>query len=171
MHTGLIHLRYTQRQSTTGLAASDLSRLLLRPGARNIDATSRASAVGRARSVRGCTANVSSMSTGSTGVRPTSRWRSSRPPVDWSPSTGRNAGTVKLPSHLYWSDDNNEFDLSDTAERDLLYRIVLAEGTEEDVRRYLHLSTLLRIWDELWLPPAVHEAWDAWVEAHRRAAV
>jgi hypothetical protein len=116
-------------------------------------------------------ANVSSMSSGNTGVRPTSRWRTSHPPAHWSPSSGPTTGTVELPSHLYWSDDNNRFDLSDAAERNLLYRIVLAEGTDEDVRRYLHLPTLLQIWDELWLPPAVHEAWDAWVEAHRRAAV
>lgn len=76
-----------------------------------------------------------------------------------------------MPLHLYWSDDKDEFDLTDETERNLLYRIVLAEGTDEDVRRYLHQPTLLDIWDELWVSPAVHEAWDAWVEAHRRAAV
>lgn len=117
------------------------------------------------------TASVSWVNSRSAEVRPTSRWRSSRPPAHWTSSTGPTKGSVRLPPHLYWSDDNNEFDLSDPAERNLLYRIVLAEGTAEDVRRYLHRATLLRIWNELWLPPAVHEAWDAWVEAHRHATV
>ncbi len=100
-----------------------------------------------------------------------SRWRSSRPPANWSISTGRTAGIVALPPHLYWSDDHNEFDLSDDAERNLLYRIVLAEGNADDVRRYLHQPTLLDIWDDLWLSDAVHEAWDRWVAARRHAAV
>jgi len=30
-----------------------------------------------------------------------------------------------------------------------------------------HQSTLLAIWDSLWLPPAVHEAWDGWIHEHR----
>ena len=59
---------------------------------------------------------------------------------------------------LYWSDGHNRFDPADESERRLLYQIVLAEGSADDVRDFLHLPTLLRIWDQLWLSAAVHDA-------------
>ncbi len=52
--------------------------------------------------------------------------------------------------------------VTDEAERRLRYQTVLHEGTATDVVEYLHLPTLLAIWDTLWLPAAVHHAWDAW---------
>jgi len=52
-----------------------------------------------------------------------------------------------------------------------MYQIVLSEGSADDVVALLHLPTLLEVWDELWLSPAVHSAWGAWVQAHRHAAV
>ena len=103
--------------------------------------------------------------------RPTSRGRSSQPPASWDAHTGPVIGVVELPLRLYWSDDKNRFDLADEADRRLLYQIVLAEGTGSDVRTYLHLPTLLAIWNTLWLPAPVHEAWDRWVAARRNVAV
>ena len=103
--------------------------------------------------------------------RPTSRGRSSQPPASWDAHTGPVIGVVELPLRLYWSDDKNRFDLADEAGRRLLYQIVLAEGTASDVRTYLHLPTLLAIWDTLWLPAPVQAAWDRWVAARRSAAV
>lgn len=80
-------------------------------------------------------------------------------------------GVVELPLRLYWSDAHNRFDLADPAERRLLYQTVLREGTTTDVLEYLHRPTLLEIWDTLWLPAAVRQAWDKWIAAHRHAAV
>ena len=103
--------------------------------------------------------------------RPTSRWRTSQPPASWDSSTGPTSGVIELPLRLYWSDDHSRFDLADEGELRLLYQIVLSEGTTEDVKLFLNLPTLLRFWDHLWLPRAVHEAWDPWVATHRHATV
>jgi excisionase family DNA binding protein len=103
--------------------------------------------------------------------RSTSRWRSSTPPADWSHDTGPTDAVVELPFHLYWSDENNRFDLSKRARLRSMYQIVLTEGTADDVRTYINRALLIDVWNELWLSPAVHEAWDSWIEAHRHAAV
>jgi excisionase family DNA binding protein len=103
--------------------------------------------------------------------RSTTRWRSSTPPADWSHDTGPTDAVVELPFHLYWSDDNNRFDLSKRARRRSMNQIVLTEGTAEDVRAYINRALLIDVWDELWLSPAVHEAWDIWIETHRHATV
>jgi excisionase family DNA binding protein len=103
--------------------------------------------------------------------RSTSRWRSSTPPARWSHETGPVDEVVELPFHLYWSDDNSRFDLSKRARLRSMYQVVLTEGSDEDVRTYVNRALLIDVWDELWLSPAVHEAWDGWIEAHRHAAV
>lgn len=103
--------------------------------------------------------------------RPTSRWRASRPPAGRDPWTGPSSGVVELPLRLYWSDRHNRFDLADHAERRLLYQIVLSEGSADDVGQFLHLPTMLNIWDQLWLSAAVHDAWDRWVAIQRHVAV
>jgi excisionase family DNA binding protein len=103
--------------------------------------------------------------------RSTSRWRSSTPPADWSHDTGPTDAVVELPFHLYWSDDNNRFDLSKHARLRSMYQIVLTEGTADDVRTYMNRALLIDVWNELWLSPAVHEAWDTWIDTHRHAAV
>lgn len=78
---------------------------------------------------------------------------------------------MELPFHLYWSDDNNRFDLAKRARLRSMYQIVLTEGSADDIRTYINRALLIDVWDELWLSPAVHEAWDGWIEAHRHAAV
>ena len=50
---------------------------------------------------------------------------------------------------------------------DVVYATVLSEGSQDDVREWIHQSTLLAIWASLWLPPAVREAWDGWIAQHR----
>jgi|GEM_PF-1938931 len=114
---------------------------------------------------------IDDVSTEPSEARPTSRWRTSRPPASWDGSVEPSSCIVELPLRLYWSDGHNRFDLADISERRLLYQIVLAEGTPDDVCEFLHPRTLLEIWDELWLSAAVHEAWDGWVEARRHAVV
>jgi excisionase family DNA binding protein len=103
--------------------------------------------------------------------RPTTRWRSSAPPADWNLEAGPTNEVVELPFHLYWSDENNRFDLSKRARVRSMYQIVLTEGSAEDVRSYINGETLIDVWNELWLSPAVHEAWDGWIETRRRATV
>ncbi len=101
----------------------------------------------------------------------TARSRSSTPPSDWNHETGPVDEVVELPFHLYWTDDNNRFDLSKRARLRSMYQIVLTEGTADDVRTYINRALLIDVWDELWLSPAVHEAWDSWIEVNRHAAV
>ena len=85
--------------------------------------------------------------------------------------TGPTVGVVELPFHLYWSDDNNRFDLSKRSRLRSMYQTVLTEGSARDVLDHLNLGLLLDVWDELWLSPAVHAAWDEWVEARRGAVI
>ena len=94
-------------------------------------------------------------------------WRSSVPPSNWSDSDKRPRGVVRLPEHLCWSGPTSEFDLDDPAELRVVYATVLREGSADDVRDWIHPATLLKISDSLWLPPAVHEAWDGWIAARR----
>ena len=78
---------------------------------------------------------------------------------------------ITLPFHLYWTDHNNRFDLAKRARLRSMYQIVLTEGTVDDVLAFIDPAVLLDVWDELWLSPAVHEAWDPWIDRHRYAAV
>jgi hypothetical protein len=94
-------------------------------------------------------------------------WRSATPPHDWDGVGRRRRGRVRLPEHLCWSGPKSEFDLGDTAELRFVYATVLREGSEADVREWINPRTLVEIWDSLWLPQAVHEAWDDWIAEHR----
>jgi hypothetical protein len=100
-------------------------------------------------------------------VEKPSWWRSASPPLNWPTSGGKWHGRVTLPEHLSWSGPSSAFDLDDPAELRVVYATVLREGSENDVRMWIHQPTLLAIWDSLWLPPAVHEAWDGWIREHR----
>ena len=94
-------------------------------------------------------------------------WRSASPPLNWPTSGGKWHGHITLPEHLSWSGPSSTVDLDDPAELRLMYATVLREGSEDDVRARIHQPTLLAIWDSLWLPSAVHEAWDGWIQGHR----
>ena len=94
-------------------------------------------------------------------------WRSATPPPNWKTAGGKWHGRVTLPEHLSWSGPSSNFDLDDPSELRVVYATVLREGSQDDVREWIHQSTLLAIWDTLWLPPAVHEAWDGWIHEHR----
>ncbi len=103
--------------------------------------------------------------------RSTTRWRSSTPPADWNQETSPVDEVLELPFHLYWSDDNNRFDLAKRARLRSMYQIVLTEGSADDVRTYINRALLIDVWDELWLSPSVHEAWDGWIDTNRHATV
>ena len=99
-------------------------------------------------------------------------WRSSTPRADWADSGVGPTGRITLPSHLAWSGPTAEFELDEPAQLRLVYATVLREGTADDVRERLNPVVLTRIWNDLWLPQAVHDAWDAWIaERCERVAV
>ena len=52
-----------------------------------------------------------------------------------------------------------------------MYELVLTEGTEDDVRRFVVVDELVAMWDELVLPPHVRRAWADWLAARRNIAV
>ena len=85
-------------------------------------------------------------------------------PDDLGSSTPKASGRIELPRHIRWSGPPVSYDLGDRADRARVYEQVLREGTESDVRYYVDAGQLLDLWDELVLPPAVRQAWTAWVE-------
>ena len=44
-------------------------------------------------------------------------------------------------------------------QRKRVYEIVLREGRADDIRRYIDLAELRRVWDDLYLPENVRAAW------------
>ena len=92
-------------------------------------------------------------------------------PVDLDdPSHTKATGRVRLPLHIRWSGAPVTYDLDDPVDRARVYEQVLREGTEDDVRFYVAADSLLELWNELVLPPAVREAWAPWIEEHHPAA-
>lgn len=91
-------------------------------------------------------------------------WRSATPPLNRPTSGAKSRGRITLPDHLSWSGPTSTFDLDDPAELCVVYATVLREGSQDDVAPG-YISR--RCWDSLWLPPAVHEAWDGWIREHR----
>lgn len=78
-------------------------------------------------------------------------------------------GTVRLPLAVRWSGEPIDFDLSDPRHLRSVYEQVLREGSEDDVRCYIRASTLVEVWDELYLPQYVRDAWAPWLARHRVA--
>ncbi|MDT5182078.1 MAG: ATP-binding cassette, subfamily bacterial [Mycobacterium sp.] len=63
--------------------------------------------------------------------------------------------TVELPLNLNWSQPGREFRLSDRGDRARVYELVLCEGGDADVLRYIDGALLVDLWEELVLPRAV----------------
>lgn len=81
-------------------------------------------------------------------------------------SIDKAAGVVELPLHVQWS-GRRSYDLSDRADRARVYELVLREGTEDDVRRFVRLDELVELWDDLLLPAHVRAAWEQWLADRR----
>ena len=83
-------------------------------------------------------------------------------PEDLDRLHGGLAGEVRLPIGLYSSGQGSDraFDLGEEAERIELYEIVLTNGAEDDVCRYVDRRELVRLWARLWLPDHVRRAWE-----------
>ncbi len=73
---------------------------------------------------------------------------------------------VELPLRVRWSGPTETYDLDDPRDRLRVYEQVLREGNDDDVRRYVDVNELRRLWDELVLPGHVRRAWEAWFRDH-----
>jgi hypothetical protein len=82
-------------------------------------------------------------------------------------------GLIGLPARLFWSGPDPRgvrWDLSDRDRRRDLYEIVLAEGTLDDLRELVNGVELIRLWDEMYLPPWVRAARRPLIDSARTAA-
>lgn len=80
------------------------------------------------------------------------------------PSVSKASGLVELPSHVRWSPPfGRVYDLDNPADRRSLYAQVLAEGTPDDVRRYIDVQKLVEMWDRVKLPSHVRTLWEEWL--------
>ena len=80
-------------------------------------------------------------------------------PPDIDAGADKASGVVVPPQHVSWSGPKRTWDLDDRRQRAQLYEIVLTEGTDDDVRRFIDVDALLDLWDELYLSPHVRTAW------------
>lgn len=68
---------------------------------------------------------------------------------------GPTRGVVRLPLRLYWSGPDPgsvEWNVADDQRKGRLYEVVLREGSLDDVKALVDGATLIRMWDELYLP-------------------
>lgn len=75
---------------------------------------------------------------------------------------GMLEGVVCMPARLFWQGPNLRsvrWDLSDRRRRRDFYEIVLVKGTLDDICGFVNGPELVRLWDEMLLPPWVCEAW------------
>lgn len=78
--------------------------------------------------------------------------------------------TVELPLSVNWSEPGRVFLLSDRGDRAVAYELVLTEGGEEELLRYVDGTLLVDIWDEIVLPRPVRAAWSPLIERVRGVA-
>jgi hypothetical protein len=81
---------------------------------------------------------------------------------------GPLAGEVHLPLRVYWTGPEPEavsWDLSRESRRARLYEIVLREGALDDVLALINGPELVRLWDRLWLPAYLRQAWQPLIDA------
>ena len=88
-----------------------------------------------------------------------------------APGMAKASGVVALPLRVQWSGRRRQYDLSDRRQRALVYELVLSEGTDDDVRFFIDVDELVRLWDDLVLPAHVRRAWSEWLATRRNIAV
>lgn len=84
-----------------------------------------------------------------------------RLPQNLSALTGPVHGVIELPLHVAWS-GLRAFDLDQPRQRMGLYRTVLAEGTRDDLCRFLNAELLVGLWPVLrtLAGPSVRGVWE-----------
>src|ERR1700722_9015329 len=83
------------------------------------------------------------------------------------PLLPKASGVVVLPPHVRWSEPTLAYDLERLPDRLRVYEQVLREGTEDDVRFYVDVTELQKVFDDLVLPPNVRKAWAGWFRLRR----
>lgn len=86
-----------------------------------------------------------------------------------SPTIEKAQGVVELPLRVRWSGPPRNYDLGRRQDRRRVYELILREGNDDDVRRYIDVNELIILWDELVLPTYVRRAWLDWFSQHGRA--
>ena len=82
-------------------------------------------------------------------------------PETLSELTGPVGGVIVLPTALDWT-PKRSYDLSDDADRRMLYETVIREALHaEDLREFLSARILVDVWPRLWLPPRVRKGWES----------
>jgi hypothetical protein len=71
----------------------------------------------------------------------------------------KRGGRIELPLRVSWSGARRSWDLRDKRQRIQVYEMVLTDGTDDDVRTFIDVDELIRLWPELYLPRHVREAW------------
>ncbi len=66
---------------------------------------------------------------------------------------------LELPLHLNWSHVGKVFDLVDRSDRRSVYEIVLREGSPEDIADLVDGALLVDLWNEMFLPKYIRQAW------------
>jgi len=95
--------------------------------------------------------------------RPTARYRRASVPDGLDdPSVVKASGRVVLPPHIHWSGDP-VYDLGDRRYRKLVYKQVLAEGLDDDVRYFIDVAELADLWFDMPLPAYVRDVWGPWL--------
>jgi hypothetical protein len=90
--------------------------------------------------------------------------------ADLSRLHGPTWGVVVLPHRLFWQPDRR-VNLDNPAVLAWTYETVLREAVNElELRTWLDGPTLLRLWDELYLPRDVRAAWEQRHPGLRRPA-
>lgn len=83
------------------------------------------------------------------------------------PTVEKVSGVVRLPFHLDWSTPEAVHDLDDPDTRAYVYGKVIREGLAEDLRHYIDVDWLIKLWPRIGVPRAHTEAWIDWVREHR----
>lgn len=76
--------------------------------------------------------------------------------------------TVALPQHIDWSSGRKSRNLADRRERNLVYRMVLAEGLPEDILQIVDGALLVDEWPEMHLSAAIRDAWQPLIDGARQ---
>ena len=86
-------------------------------------------------------------------------------PADFGPaSNARFTGEITLKGNLWWSGEPLRLNTNTQRELMRLYEIVLTEGLDEDVRNFISYDILMAVFDNLYLPNYVRQAWRDWFD-------
>lgn len=73
---------------------------------------------------------------------------------------GPYAGFVTLPVTPRWVPGERRYNVSELTEAQIVYQAVLAEGTKEDIKRYLNKNRLIELWPILNLDRRIVATWE-----------